>query len=156
AEALEGAGVLTPAERQAIVEGLVRVGARATAEPERLSGDFEDVHSFVEAALTGEIGPLARKLHTGRSRNDQVATDLRLWMREAGASLAAGIAGVRRGLVEWARRDGEVPVAGYTHLQRAQPLLFGHALLAHFERFGRDAGRLADALRRADECPLGS
>lgn len=156
AEALEGAGVLTAPERSAICEALARLGARVEAEPDLATGDFEDVHSFVEAALTDALGPLARKLHTGRSRNDQVATDLRLWIREAGPRLAADIADLQRSLVDWARRDGATPVAGWTHLQRAQPVLFGHVLLAHFERFGRDGGRLADALRRADECPLGS
>jgi len=156
AEALEGAGVLTSAERGTIVSGLARIARRVAEEPGCLDGDFEDVHSFVESALTNEIGPLARKLHTGRSRNDQVATDLRLWMREAVNTLAGAVRALRRSLVEFARRDGDATVAGYTHLQRAQPLLFGHVLLSHFERFGRDAGRLRDALARADECPLGS
>jgi argininosuccinate lyase len=156
AEEIEQAGALTREERETIVAGLRWIAAQAASDPAFLEGAWEDVHTFVEAKLTMRVGPVARKLHAGRSRNDQVATDLRLWTRDALSGLGAGLAGLRGAILDLARRDGEAPMPGYTHLQRAQPLLFGHFLLAHSERFARDASRLKDAAARADACPLGS
>ena len=156
AEALEQAGVLTERERREIVEALREIASRSCSDPRYVDGSHEDVHTFVEQRLQEKLGPLARKLHTGRSRNDQVATDLRLWLREASGDIRRRLGELRRALVDLARRDGQTPIPGYTHLQRAQPLLFGHFLLAHFERFGRDGARLRDASGRANFCPLGS
>ncbi len=156
AEEIEKAGALTRAERETIVAGLRWIGEQAASAPAFLDGGWEDVHTFVEAKLTERAGPVARKLHAGRSRNDQVATDLRLWTREAAAALGTGLVGLRAALLDLARRDGDTPMPGYTHLQRAQPILFGHFLMAHSERFARDASRLRDAAGRADACPLGS
>ena len=156
AEALEGAGLLSAGEREAIVSGLRWIGSQVESDPAFLEGEFEDVHTFVEARLTQRIGPVARKLHTGRSRNDQVATDLRLWARAATRDLRSRLVRLRGALLDLARRQGGTPMPGYTHLQRAQPILLGHFLLAHGERFARDSGRLKDAGVRADVCPLGS
>jgi argininosuccinate lyase len=156
AEALEQAGLLSGHEREMIISGLRWIADQASSSPSFVRGDYEDVHTFVESRLTEHIGPVARKLHTGRSRNDQVATDLRLWVREAVGLLRQGITRLRRALLDLAKREGDEPMPGYTHLQRAQPVLFGHFLLAHFERFGRDGARLCDAAARADACPLGS
>jgi argininosuccinate lyase len=156
AEALEAAGVLTASERESIAAALRWIGAQAASDGSFLDGSFEDVHTFVEVRLVDRLGPLGRSLHTGRSRNDQVATDLRLWVREATADLRSRLLRFRQEILTLARREGDAPMPGYTHLQRAQPLLFGHLLLAHETRFARDDGRLADAAARADACPLGS
>ena len=156
AEALETAGVLQSAERATIVSGLRWIGSQAASDAAFVAGPFEDVHTFVESRLTERVGPLARALHTGRSRNDQVATDLRLWARAETADLRSLLLRMRRAIVDLARCYGDTPMPGYTHLQRAQPVLFGHFLLAHDARFARDGGRLADAAARADACPLGS
>ena len=156
AEALEAAEVLKAADRETIAAGLRWIGSRAESDTSFLEGPFEDVHTFVEVRLTERVGPLARSLHTGRSRNDQVATDLRLWARSEVADLRSRLLLLRRAIVDLARREGDAPMPGYTHLQRAQPILFGHFLLAHDARFARDGGRLADAAARADACPLGS
>jgi argininosuccinate lyase len=117
---------------------------------------LEDVHLNLESALAARIGPLAARLHTGRSRNDQVATDLRLWSRRAVARLDAAILSLERALVSLAEREGESILPGSTHIQPAQPILFGHHLLAYVEMLERDRGRLADARRRLNVSPLGS
>jgi argininosuccinate lyase len=116
----------------------------------------EDVHSFVEARLVELIGDTGRKLHTGRSRNDQVATDFRLWLREASDDLSGSIRECQRALVELAEENREVVIPGYTHLQRAQPVVLAHWCLAYFEMLSRDRERLSETRRRVNVLPLGS
>jgi argininosuccinate lyase len=157
ARALARAGVLEPREARRIAAALERLGAELARDPRRLAeSKAEDVHSFVEAELGRRVGALAKKLHAGRSRNDQVATDLRLWLKGALSDLDRAAAELQRALVEQAGRHAGLALAGYTHVQRAQPITVGHHALAYVEMLARDRGRLADARRRADECPLGS
>jgi argininosuccinate lyase len=150
------AGILTGAETDTIVAGLR--GLAADVEVGTIAWDpaLEDVHMNLEAALEARIGPLARKLHTGRSRNDQVATDLRLWTRRAIDRLDAALVEMERALVGLAEREGEAILPGTTHIQPAQPVLFAHHLLAYVEMLERDRGRFADARRRLNVSPLGS
>jgi argininosuccinate lyase len=150
--ALEGAGIVSPAEASQIREGLRAVREQGT--PEKSAA--EDVHSFVEARLIELVGDVGRKLHTGRSRNDQVATDFRLWMREALDDLSGLIRELQTALVDFAGTNSEIVIAGYTHLQRAQPVLLAHWCLAYFEMLARDRERLAETRRRVNVLPLGS
>ncbi len=150
------AGLLTDEEVTALVGGLEGLAAEAEAGTLEWDPGLEDVHMNLEAALAERIGPVAGKLHTGRSRNDQVATDLRLWLRRACARLDAALLDMERALVGLAERDGEAILPGTTHIQPAQPVLFAHHLLAYVEMLERDRGRLADALSRANLSPLGS
>ena len=150
--ALERAGVLSPAEASAIRGGLESVAESGVQE----GSNAEDVHSFVEARLVELVGDVGRKLHTGRSRNDQVATDFRLWMREALDHLAGLVREAQLALVDFAEANREVVIAGYTHLQRAQPVLLAHWCLAYFEMLARDRERLAETRRRVNVLPLGS
>jgi argininosuccinate lyase len=157
ARALEGADVLTKAEREKLERALDELGR----ELERTSGAFdgaddEDVHSFVERKLQERVGDLAKKLHTGRSRNDQVATDLKLWLKGALYRLDARCAELMTELVALAERSVGIALPGYTHLQRAQPISAAHHALAYVEMLARDRERLADACDRLDSCPLGS
>lgn len=157
AAALFKAGVLSAEEARAITEGLLEIGRRAAADPDFLADDqAEDVHSFIEARLVEMIGPVGRKLHTGRSRNDQVATALRLWLREEIDQIAELLRDVQRALVELATRHKDAVMPGYTHLQRAQPVLFAHWCLAYFEMFARDRERLGEVRRRTNVLPLGA
>ncbi len=156
AHGLGRAGLLEPAEVERLVAGLVGLRAEVEAGTLRWDPALEDVHLNVEAALGERIGPLARKLHTGRSRNDQVATDLRLWTRRAVERLDAAAVGLQRALVGLAEFEIETIMPGSTHIQPAQPLLFAHHLLAYVEMLERDRGRLADAGRRANLSPLGA
>lgn len=149
--ALESAGVLTPAEAKQIRNGLETVLAEGVQE-----SAAEDVHSYVEARLVELVGDVGRKLHTGRSRNDQVATDFRLWIREALYDLDGLIREAQSALVDFAEGNREVVVPGYTHLQRAQPVLLAHWCLAYFEMLARDRERLAETRRRVNVLPLGS
>ncbi|MDQ6882655.1 MAG: argininosuccinate lyase [Candidatus Dormibacteraeota bacterium] len=151
ARALVGAGVLTTEEQLRIDRALEEIDNEG--EP---SEPAEDIHMAVEAALTRKVGPLGGKLHTGRSRNDQVATDLRLYARAAAAELRDAVKALRAALIERAGEQVETVMPGYTHTQRAQPVLLSHHLLAYVEMLGRDAGRLADAAARADVSPLGA
>ncbi|MCA1576517.1 MAG: argininosuccinate lyase [Acidobacteria bacterium] len=150
--ALERAGVVSPGEASQIREGLERIGEEGV-NPD---SSAEDVHSFVEARLVELIGDTGRKLHTGRSRNDQVATDFRLWMREALEDLNRSIREAQTALVEFAEANSEVVIPGYTHLQRAQPVLLAHWCLAYFEMLARDRERLVETRRRVNVLPLGS
>ncbi len=125
-------------------------------DPPSLDGGYEDVHSLVEATLTERIGAAAGRLHTARSRNDQIATDSRLWARGALVDGVAGLAELIEALLGAVARQGETVMPGYTHLQRAQPVLLGHHLLAYVEMFDRDADRLREAYPRADVLPLGA
>ena len=150
------AGLLTDDEVDALVAGLDDLAAEVEAGSLTWDPDLEDVHLNLEAALADRIGPLAGKLHTGRSRNDQVATDLRLWLRRAIDRLDAALVGFERALVGLAEREGTAVLPGTTHIQPAQPVLFAHHLLAYVEMAERDRGRLADARRRGNISPLGA
>ena len=157
ARALGTAGVLTVEEVGALEASLSHLVDELTSDPSPLDASrAEDIHGFVEAALQERLGDLARKLHTGRSRNDQVATDLKLHLRRCGAELLAGQRALAGALVALAERTSDLPLPGYTHLQRAQPVTAGHHALAYAEMLERDAGRVRDALARMDTCPLGS
>ena len=150
------AGLLTDEEVVTLVDGLRSLGEDVVAG--RMSWDpaLEDVHMNLEAALAAKVGPVAGKLHTGRSRNDQVATDLRLWTRRAIAELDVDLLDYERALVALAERDGTAILPGTTHIQPAQPILLAHHLLAYVEMAERDRARLADARRRVNVSPLGS
>ena len=148
--------LLTPRETTAIERGLQRVLREIESGAFRAKPGDEDVHMAVERRLTEIVGPVGGKLHTGRSRNDQVATDLRLWLRDAIDAVIAGIDAMIDALAARARRDLGVVMPGFTHLQPAQPVLFAHHLLAYVEMFERDDARLADCLRRTNVLPLGS
>jgi argininosuccinate lyase len=150
------AGILAPAEVDGLVDGLRALAAEVESGEITWDPALEDVHMNLEAALEARIGPLARKLHTGRSRNDQVATDLRLWTRRAIDRLDEAILGFERAVVGLAEREIEAILPGTTHIQPAQPVLLAHHLLAYVEMLERDRGRLADARRRLNVSPLGS
>jgi argininosuccinate lyase len=157
AEALKAAGILTDDEARRIEAGLTQIRHRVGEEAGYLdSRAAEDVHSFVEAELVASIGDAGYKLHTGRSRNDQVATDLRLFLRTEIDEIHGLIRGLQRGLLDLAEANRECVLPGYTHLQRAQPILFAHYLLAYFEMFKRDQARLKDVRARTNKLPLGS
>ncbi|MGE4053095.1 MAG: argininosuccinate lyase [Piscinibacter sp.] len=156
AEMLAAQGIIAAQDLAEIQRGMAQI----TSEIE--SGAFgwklalEDVHLNIEARLTQLVGDAGKRLHTGRSRNDQVATDVRLWLRDEIDGLAALLVELQRALVELADRNAEVILPGFTHLQVAQPVSFGHHLLAYVEMFSRDAERLADVRRRTNRLPLGS
>ena len=153
---LARAGLLTDDERDRLVEGLEALAADVAAGAIEWDPELEDVHLNLEVALGEKVGQLAGKLHTGRSRNDQVATDLRLWTRRAIDRLDAAIEDLERVLVDLAERDGEAVLPGTTHIQPAQPVLFAHHLLAYVEMLERDRGRLTDARGRLNISPLGA
>jgi argininosuccinate lyase len=153
---LARAGLLSADEAATIAAGLEGLRAEVAAGTITWDPALEDVHLNLEAALTARIGPLAGRLHTGRSRNDQVATDLRLWSRRALTELDGAVLAMERALVGLAEREGQAVLPGTTHIQPAQPILFGHHLLAYVEMLERDRGRLADAGRRMNVSPLGS
>lgn len=155
AEELGRCGVLTSAEARKIVKGLRQV-LSAWEAGEGRDADAEDVHSYVEGELGKRIGPLAGKLHTGRSRNDQVATDLRLWLRGALDGLHGAVLDLAAALTTRAAEEAATPMPGYTHSKRAEPVTFGHWCLAYVEMLLRDADRVRAARTRANECPLGS
>ena len=156
ARALLGAGILTPEEFSQIERGLLEIRADIETGNFVFSQELEDVHMNIESELTQRIGAAGAKLHTARSRNDQVALDFRLWLRDACEGLRGGIRLLQRSLVGLAERHQHAIIPGYTHLQRAQPVFFAHHLLAYVEMLDRDASRLADASMRMDACPLGS
>src|ERR1043166_7064154 len=157
ARALVGAGVLTIDESTTITSALQQMFAAGHADSDYFNdSSAEDVHSFVEAKLVESIGDVGRKLHTGRSRNDQVATDFRLWLRQAIDDLVDQLRQTQLALLEFAEGHREVVIPGYTHLQRAQPVLLAHWCLAYFEMLERDRERLADVRRRVNVMPLGS
>jgi len=154
---LKEAGVLSAEEADQILRGLEQILAKAGTDPDYFIGEeAEDVHSFVEARLVALCGDSGRKLHTGRSRNDQVATDLRLWLRDAIDELIARARSTQEALLELAEANRNAVLPGYTHLQRAQPILFAHWCLAYFEMLSRDRERLTDTRRRVNVLPLGS
>ena len=149
-------GIISPADAAAIAAGLDAVQAEIANGAFPWDAALEDLHMNIERRLTDLIGPAGARLHTGRSRNDQIALDLRLYAREAIADAAAGIRRVQRALTDLAERYAAAVMPGYTHLQRAQPVLFAHHMLAYFEMLERDLGRFRDCARRTDALPLGS
>jgi argininosuccinate lyase len=156
ARALERAAILTADERARIVEALDQIREEA-AEPEFFEGATdEDVHTLVIRKLKAHAGAVADKIHTGRSRNEQVSLDIRMWLRDECRRVRALLAGVMQALVDLAGRYPDAVVPGYTHMRRAQAVLWPHYLLAYFEMFARDAERFAEAGRRANVMPLGS
>lgn len=155
AKMLSAIGVLTAEESGAIARGLDEIGQEIAAGQFEWKPELEDVHMNIEAELTRRV-PAGAKLHTSRSRNDQVALDMRLWLRDEIDLLAGELKDLQRALVELGQANSTVIIPGYTHLQRAQPVFFAHHLLAYVEMFARDASRLADCRRRTNVCPLGS
>lgn len=151
AQALGRAGVLTANEVSALVDGLKRVPAPAAGDQEH-----EDIHAYVESKLYELVGDVAGKLHTGRSRNDQVATDLRLWVKRAAVDLDQNVIAFLETLATLAKEEAATPMPGYTHLKQAEPVTFGHWCLAYFEMLARDRSRIESAIARGNESPLGA
>jgi len=156
AAALRKAGFLTRDEFESIETGLKEIGGEIEAGKFSFSKDLEDIHMNIEKELTRRIGDAGAKLHTARSRNDQVATDFRLYLKEECAQIHEGIRILQRALVGLASANEGILMPGYTHLQRGQPVPVAHHLLAYVEMLERDLGRLTDAAERMDELPLGS
>jgi argininosuccinate lyase len=156
ARMLAAAGILSAAERDAIVAGLERIQGEIEAGRFPFSSALEDIHMNVEARLTELIGEPGQKLHTARSRNDQVATDFRLWVRTAIDRTDQLLQALQAALIARAAEHRDAVMPGFTHLQAAQPVTLGHHLLAYVEMFGRDRGRFADGRARLNECPLGA
>ncbi len=152
---LQKIGVLTVKERRAIVKGLEAIGLEIKTGKFEWDQAMEDVHMNIEAELTRRT-PAGAKLHTGRSRNDQVALDVRLWLRDEIAELGGELRALQRALTDLGARNADVIIPGYTHLQRAQPVYLAHHLLAYVEMLERDKQRLTDCLDRVNVCPLGS
>jgi len=156
ARMLERCKVIPAADLQAIERGLAQIRGEVEAGRFPWSIDREDVHLNIEARLTDLVGEAGKRLHTARSRNDQVATDMRLWLRAAIDEILAAARAVRVGLLDLAERHADTLMPGFTHLQVAQPVTFGHHLMAYFEMFTRDAERLADCRKRVNRLPLGA
>jgi argininosuccinate lyase len=152
---LQKIGILTKVELRDIRLGLEQIGGEIAAGQFKWKAELEDVHMNIEAELTGRV-PAGAKLHTARSRNDQIALDARLWLRDEIAALTDELRALQRALTEFGAKNVEVIIPGYTHLQRAQPVYFAHHLLAYVEMLERDAARLADCFQRVNVCPLGS
>lgn len=156
AEMLAHQGVISAADHADIQRGMAQITREIESGAFEWKLDLEDVHLNIEARLTQLVGDAGKRLHTGRSRNDQVATDIRLWLRDEIQSIAGLLAELQRALVEVAEANAEVILPGFTHLQVAQPVSFGHHLLAYVEMFSRDAERMADVYKRTNRLPLGA
>jgi len=157
AGAIHSVGIINDNELTELTAALNELKVSVEENPQQILGsDAEDIHSWVEIALIEKTGDLGKKLHTGRSRNDQVATDLKLWCKETGGELLFALVNLQQAMMNLAEREKDTVLPGYTHLQRAQPVTFGHWCLAYVEMFNRDIGRLKDALYRLDVSPLGS
>jgi argininosuccinate lyase len=156
ARMLAEVGLLSAAEAEQIATTLDAIAAEIDRGSFPFSTALEDIHTHIERALIERLGDLGRKLHTGRSRNDQVVTDVKLWVRDAIDDLDGRLKELQRALLESAERDRDLILPGYTHLQRAQPVLAAHYFLAYVEKYERDRGRLADCRRRANVLPLGA
>jgi argininosuccinate lyase len=156
ARMLAAAGLLSEAELSAILDGLERIATEIAAGDFPFSAALEDIHMNIEARLTELIGEPGRKLHTARSRNDQVATDFRLWIRDAADRIDRLLRDLQAALLDRAEEHAASVMPGFTHLQVAQPVTLGHHLMAYVEMLGRDRGRLRDARARLNECPLGA
>lgn len=156
-KALVSVGILTADEQKKLAAALEELHQLVVVDPDViLQSDAEDIHSWVETQLIERVGDLGKKLHTGRSRNDQVATDLKLWCKHQGSIVAAALHDLQVALTVIARQHQHSVLPGYTHMQRAQPVMFSHWALAYVEMLARDESRLQDALYRLDVCPLGS
>jgi argininosuccinate lyase len=149
-------GVITPQDERAIHDGLAAIAHEIETGRFPFDAALEDIHMNIEARLTSRIGDAGKRLHTARSRNDQVAPDFRLWVRDALDQAARAIAGLQAALMAKAERHVDTIMPGFTHLQNAQPVTFGHHLLAYVEMLGRDRSRVADARKRLNESPLGA
>jgi argininosuccinate lyase len=156
ASMLAAQGIITKADARDILKGLDEVLGEIESGTMKFDRALEDVHMNVEGRLKHHVGAAAGRLHTARSRNDQVATDFRLWVRDRIDALDLALAGLQLALVDKAEAHAGTVMPGFTHLQPAQPVTFGHHLLAYVEMLGRDRGRFADARRRLNECPLGA
>ncbi|MGL5951948.1 MAG: argininosuccinate lyase [Providencia rustigianii] len=155
-KALVTVGILSDSEQKSLEQALNELLAEVEADPEViLQSDAEDIHSWVESKLIDKVGDLGKKLHTGRSRNDQVATDLKLWCKDQVALLLEAVTELQKALVITAENNQDAVMPGYTHLQRAQPVTFAHWCLAYSEMLARDESRLQDTLKRLDVSPLG-
>jgi len=153
---LAAQGIVTPDDAATIDEGLAQIAEEYERDGVPEDWDLEDIHMTVESRLSELVGPVAGRLHTARSRNDQVATDFRLWVREASLRAEAGLEALQRALVTRAGEHADSIMPGFTHLQTAQPVTLGHHLMAYYEMTKRDRSRFSDARARMDECPLGS
>jgi argininosuccinate lyase len=153
---LAAAQIISPGDAAKIDKGLRDIADEIAAGTFTFSEALEDIHMNIEARLTERIGEAGRRLHTGRSRNDQVATDFRLWVRKAMDEADQGLLALQRALLTQAERHFDTIMPGFTHLQIAQPVTFGHHLMAYVEMFARDRGRFRDARARTNECPLGA
>ena len=149
-------GLLTPAEAEQIATTLDAIGGEIEREEFAFSIQLEDIHTHIEQALIQRLGDLGRKLHTGRSRNDQIITDVKLWVRDAIGQLDSLLHTLQSALVDAADRHRDVILPGYTHMQRAQPVLAAHYFLAYVEKYQRDRERLADTGKRVNILPLGA
>jgi argininosuccinate lyase len=156
AEMLAAVGLVTVSEAQQIAQGLEQLGREIEAGTFPFHSGREDIHMHIESALIERLGDVGRKLHTGRSRNDQVATDMRLWVRDALDEADRRVLELERALLRAAVRERDLILPGYTHLQRAQPVLAAHYFLAYLEKFERDRERLADCRKRVNVLPLGA
>ena len=156
AEMLAAQGIISADDHAAIQRGMAQITQEIEAGSFEWKLDLEDVHLNIEARLTSLVGDAGKRLHTGRSRNDQVATDVRLWLRDEIIAIGGLLIEVQRALVEVADQNTEVILPGFTHLQVAQPVSFGHHLLAYVEMFSRDAERMNDVFRRTNRLPLGA
>lgn len=156
ARMLASAGLLTNEEAEQIVAALEEIGKEIEGGKFHFSISLEDIHTHIERALIDKLDDVGRKLHTGRSRNDQIITDVKLWTRDAIDGIDGQLTELQRAFLDFARREGDVVLPGYTHLQRAQPVLAGHYFLAYIEKFQRDRERLADCRRRVNVLPLGA
>lgn len=153
---LGASGILAPEETKKILDGLEKILARVRAGEAEFSIEQEDIHMNVEKLLIDEIGPVGGKLHTGRSRNDQVAVDMHLYVRKQTVELVRLLAQLQQVIIEQAEQQMDTILPGYTHLQRAQPVRFSHHLLAYVSMFERDVERLIDSYKRVNTCPLGA
>src|SRR5262249_4530574 len=149
-------GLLTPEEVAQIVAALDDIAGLIERGEMPFSVKLEDIHTHIERALIDRLGDIGRKLHTGRSRNDQVVTDVKLWVRRAIDRLDQLLLDLQKALVESAQRERDVILPGYTHMQRAQPILAAHYFLAYAEKYQRDRERLADCRKRVNVLPLGA
>jgi argininosuccinate lyase len=156
AQMIAAQGIIDPQSAEAIIQGLAQVKGEIEAGTFTFRASLEDIHMNVEARLAEIVGPAAGRLHTARSRNDQVATDFRLWVRDTLDAIDAALADLQQALAEKALAHAATVMPGFTHLQSAQPVTFGHHLMAYVEMLGRDRGRFRDARTRLNQCPLGA
>ncbi|MBT8331284.1 MAG: argininosuccinate lyase, partial [Deltaproteobacteria bacterium] len=153
---LANADIVSSKEARKLTAGLKKIKQEIEAQTFEYHHDLEDIHTHIESRLAEIVGPVAQKLHTARSRNDQVALDVRLYLRDAVAAIIRLLGRLQKVVVSVAKRHTQTVIPGYTHLQRAQPVLLAHHLMAYYEMFARDTERLQDCLARINVMPLGS